>query len=68
MATIEEKLSEKKLPRVIIGGEDCKRLKAEVVGMRRALRSIELNAKQFGDKADALIKLFDDLETELSEP
>jgi hypothetical protein len=68
MAALEETLNEKRLPRVILGGEDMQRLKAEVVGMRRALRNIELNAKQFGDKADALIKLFDDLETELNVP
>jgi hypothetical protein len=68
MATMEKDVGKSVLPRVILGGEDCRRLKAEVVGMRRALRNIELNAKQFGDKADALIKLFDDLETELNVP
>jgi pyrimidine deaminase RibD-like protein len=68
MATTEENISAKKPARVILGIEDCKRLKARAMGMKRAALNIQLNAKTLAEEADALINLFDALETELSVP
>jgi hypothetical protein len=68
MVTAEENLIKKQLPRAILGGEDIGRLRARAVAMKRAAIGMQCNGKKLEEEADALIKLYDGLKTELSEP